>query len=652
MIKGTNMKTLTKRILSILVLVSIIAGATSCDYMDKLRGVDSSTDSTFEVGSETTDETGVVSPTINPDLEPLSFPDHIYTSDEIHPEHEPGDVSGQEALDLLDSLETDFIQYICSDYIKAVIYFDEPEAYGVSLDNPSWGDVISDPAEDNAFYQGIIDELLTINYEDLSGDDRVFYDKFLYDLEESIYVSSYNGFSYIMPFFNPLTGPQTEVTLILDVLSFDTIEDAQNYIALIADMDRYYADACAYEQMRAGYGYLASDSTYEEIAVSFDNLFAMEDDCFLYDSFEERLNNIEGITDEEKATLVEEHNDAMHDHFFPAFEQCAEFYRGLEGSGGSDLGLCNYEGGQAFFDVLFRSYANSERSVEEITSQLDSVLSNLMPYYSNLALQLYDGQNPTDNGIEYMNHDYSVGTMPENLDYLSEAVGADFPALPEHRYNYFDIPVEMQANFSPAAYLGYHLDRMDENLVINNPASVSIDLGLITAHEGYPGHMFQSVYTRGASDHIYMLLGASIGYVEGWATYVQEYSVQYFAEDNVARQIVAMNQNLNSLLLARVEIGIQYEGWSDQDCVDYLNSNFGGAISIDAVSEMLSLMYQVPGYFSKYAIGYMNTMTIMTEARNEFPEATDLEIHTAYLEALSGTFEQIQVRMFEILSEG
>ncbi|HPG64527.1 MAG TPA: DUF885 family protein, partial [Saccharofermentans sp.] len=162
----------------------------------------------------------------------------------------------------------------------------------------------------------------------------------------------------------------------------------------------------------------------------------------------------------------------------------------------------------------------------------------------------------------------------------------------------------------------------------------------------------QSVYTRGASDHIYMSLGASIGYVEGWATYVQEYSVQYFAEDNVARQIVAMNQNLNSLLLARVEIGIQYEGWSDQDCVDYLNSNFGGAISIDAVSEMLSLMYQVPGYFSKYAIGYMNTMTIMTEARNEFPEATDLEIHTAYLEALSGTFEQIQVRMFEILSEG
>ena len=58
---------------------------------------------------------------------------------------------------------------------------------------------------------------------------------------------------------------------------------------------------------------------------------------------------------------------------------------------------------------------------------------------------------------------------------------------------------------------------------------VDKDFGVTVAHEAYPGHMFQSLYTRSHTSHPYMFLSASTGYLEGWATYVENYSMKYFS---------------------------------------------------------------------------------------------------------------------------
>ena len=49
-------------------------------------------------------------------------------------------------------------------------------------------------------------------------------------------------------------------------------------------------------------------------------------------------------------------------------------------------------------------------------------------------------------------------------------------------------------------------------------------------------------------------------------------------------------------------------------------------------------------------IGNMITTSIMSQAHVDFPDATDLQIHTAYLNALTGTYEQITYYMYEELS--
>ena len=210
-----------------------------------------------------------------------------------------------------------------------------------------------------------------------------------------------------------------------------------------------------------------------------------------------------------------------------------------------------------------------------------------------------------------------------------------------------DVPEVFQDNFSPAAYLGYHLDNYDSNMLIVNNASVDDDFGITVAHEAYPGHMFQSIYTRDHTSHPYMFLSESTGYLEGWATYTENYSMKYFSDsDNVTDGMkVIKGESLMSLLLGtRVDYGIHVENWSLSDCVDYFNS-FGFGVSEKSFSKYYTLLVTDPCYYAKYGMGYLWTQKTMDEMHQKHPNATDLEIHTAYLNSLTGTFEQINAYM-------
>ena len=68
-------------------------------------------------------------------------------------------------------------------------------------------------------------------------------------------------------------------------------------------------------------------------------------------------------------------------------------------------------------------------------------------------------------------------------------------------------------------------------------------------------------------------------------------------------------------------------------------------ISASDIQDMYDLLISDPGYAVKYGNGLVNTGLIIQAAHDRFPDATDLQIHTAYLNANTGTFEQIEANM-------
>lgn len=582
----------------------------------------------------------------------LTYPDHVATNAEVHPDHAPGTVSGNDAVKLLSEVEYEILHHEITSYADVEILFEDPSKFGFDIKEATWGEfttIDQYPAE-KQYYQQQLKKLLTINYNSLQGDDRLCYDKLVYDLEETIYGYSYTAFEYYTMIFNFLVGPQCDVLFVLDVYTFDTVEDAEKYIELVKDIDRYYDLMCKYEETRARLGFASSDDSYEEAAKSFDNLVKQKDDCFLYESFEERLDNIKGLSASDKSRLISAHEKAMKEVAFPEFEECARRMRNLKGSGGKDQGLCEYKGGDAYYAMLTRLQTNNPVTVQESIDALDNRIKYV---YDDMIKIMTSGTNWYS---EYEDHEYSKGSLEQNLDFLRTSVKSDFPEIPPHEYYTMDVPKVFEENFSPAAYLGFHLDNFNANLIIINQKSADADkdFGVTVAHEAYPGHMFQSLYTRSHTNHPYMYLSASIGYSEGWAVYVENYSMRYFSGSGVteATKLVSYEAELQLLISTRVDYGIHVENWSLKQCVDYFRSFKEPVLgkSLFSVTEksfkkFYTLLVTDPGYYAKYGMGYLWTQQTMDDMRAKFPNKTDKDIHTAYLDSLTGTFPQIRKNM-------
>jgi len=656
------MKRFSKRLVAMVLALVMTLSLASCSLLDitrvKINGSDIYDDEETSASSSDTQDTTKASTERTEKPEPSSgssagsddivYPDHVPTIKEIHPGNYNGTVDGKAAEDLIRTVESDLIKHYVNNYADAVICFEHPENFGIDVSNVTWGDVFTDDDAEMSFVVEQLDKLKTVKRDSLNRDDKIAYDKMLWDLESEQYSLQYSAFDYYEAVFKPLTGPQCEILFVLDAIPVTTKEEAENYITLAKDLDRYYDDICKFEEERAQYGFASSDDLYEQVAVTFDNLVKVKDTCFLYDSFKTKLDAVSGLSASDKSDLAKRFEDTMKNDVFPEFEECAQRIRALKGSGGKHEGLCNKQGGDAFYTLSCFAQSNSSLTPDELKADIDDLVDSLITTLVSVV------RNNKFNNNTYTYHDYTAGSVTENLDFLKDKVSADFPALHDHSYKLYEVPKDLEEDFSPAAYLGFHLDNFYSNQIIVNNGKNDTDLGVTCAHEGYPGHMFQSVYTRSVTKHPYMYVFGSIGYKEGWANYAETYSMKYYDSDKYVRTVVQIFDELNVLMAARCDIGIHHEGWDLNACTDYFNKVFYPVYNTNAyrasgLAKTYDLLISDPCYAVKYGSGFINTGKIIQAAHDQFPDKSDKEIHTAYLNALTGTFEQIKEYMFEEL---
>ena len=88
-------------------------------------------------------------------------------------------------------------------------------------------------------------------------------------------------------------------------------------------------------------------------------------------------------------------------------------------------------------------------------------------------------------------------TPPDSmLDDLRSKITDTFPEIPDVDFQVKYVPESMQDYLSPAFYMIPAIDNLTENVIYINNGQTASGLNLYTtlAHEGYPGHLYQTVY--------------------------------------------------------------------------------------------------------------------------------------------------------------
>ncbi len=121
---------------------------------------------------------------------------------------------------------------------------------------------------------------------------------------------------------------------------------------------------------------------------------------------------------------------------------------------------------------------------------------------------------------------------------------------------------------SPAFYLTPPADVNSPNSIYLNPADemTGIDLYSTLAHEGFPGHLYQTVSFSRSDPLLIRHLYAPSGYVEGWATYVESYACRYAARNLDANtqalcRLWYLNRSVHLTLCSLLDLGIHSQGW-------------------------------------------------------------------------------------------
>jgi uncharacterized protein (DUF885 family) len=209
-------------------------------------------------------------------------------------------------------------------------------------------------------------------------------------------------------------------------------------------------------------------------------------------------------------------------------------------------------------------------------------------------------------------------------------------------YNFWKVPEALENYLSPAFYFIPAMDNMTENIIYINQAYNLESLYLFStlAHEGYPGHLYQTTYFASTNPDPLRQLFSFKGYVEGWATYAEMCS--YYISP-LEKSDAAFAQKNNSLLLglyALADLGIHYEGWTLDDTISFFQKY--GIDSKDSIQEIYSYILGDPANYLAYYVGYLEILNLKQDCK-----LSQKEFHQKFLEIGPAPFSVVRKYLLE-----
>lgn len=570
-----------------------------------------------------------------------------------------------------------------------------PENYGLSADPilPSSFTDVDTRAQVTEWQR----RLSCIDPQKLDPQDRYAYllfDRFLALTLEGA------DFTYYTDPLSPSSGMVSGLPVLLADYTFRTKKDVEDYLGILEQTGAYFDALIRYEQEKSSAGLFMSDTSADNVIEQCDSIMdpvlLSDGSHFLQQTFTERLDGLasdEIITGEEKQQYIDKNNLLLTTVMAPAYERVGDAFLVLKRTGTNPYGLCYYPEGKEYYTYLLAQTTGSSRSIPEIRRLLEKDyqknfhalrdlvkdhpgLLKLSPEDFSLSLNMQNSysdhpEEPGDTDLPTKpaaTSDILCRLSEAILDDLQKQMKPDFPKLTcipeakagqEHDGESNSVSCQikkvsssMEAYSSPAYYLTPPIDDLWHNTIYLNEPNITDDLTLYTtlAHEGYPGHLYQTVYSQSFLNQQNASCIRSMlhygGFVEGWAVYVENLSYGYAAQltknEEAAAYIEAcrLNRNLHLCLYSYMDIAIHYDGATPEQIGRFLeNLGLGQHTNVETIYEYL---VEEPCNYLKYYLGYLEFLSLKQQAEELWgTDYSDYRFHKFVLETGPSDFRSL-----------
>lgn len=510
----------------------------------------------------------------------------------------------------------------------------DPKAAGIDSYEITLGSLSGDSPHNQARQlKKLSEELKKYSHRSLKGKDRLTC-RLLSD-----YISRQQNLAAYPYYDEPLTpsgGVTSQLPVLLAEYTFRNTRDIKDYLGLLSQMDTYFLGILDYEQKKADAGLFMSDEACLKVIEGCEVFTEHPDDNFLIDTFSNRLNAMDGLTDTQKNAYLKQHSKVLSDHVLPAYSQMIKGLTMLLGRGHNNWGLCNFPEGKAYYEAVVSADTGCDDSVEDLFSQIAKARREDLMFCQNLL-----EKNPK---LASQSPKPDAALKEENamISRLQKEILTDFPAPPQTDVEICHVDPALSEYLAPAFYITAPIDDISHNRIYINDAKNDTDIYYFTtlAHEGYPGHLYQTICTSSYGAPEVLSLLNYPGYTEGWATYTEMQSFYYAGLDPDLASLLQHNQAATLSLYATADIGIHYFGWEKEK-----NAAFWSEYGVDdtaTVNRITDLILEEPGNYLKYYVGYLKFRQMREQLALENKSFSVSAFHEAILRTGPSPFSVLE----------
>lgn len=504
-----------------------------------------------------------------------------------------------------------------------------PSDYGIADIPATYGSLSSDPIAAKASVRNVLSSLQEFDPGTLSSENAL-----TFKILDTYLKNASTGTDYLL-YQEPLgsvSGIHTQLPVLLSEYSFYDTQDVETYLALLKETPSYFDSVIRFEQKKAASGLFMPDYQADSVLDTCQSFIDMGKENYLVSTFNERIASLDLLPENKKDSFQKENMKLVTEEIYPAYQNLITAIKSLKGKGMNEQGLSHFPYGKKYYEYLVRQTTGCNESISRLRLM---TRAQILEDLSAMQKVLF----PADAALTQAS--VLEQTSPDSmLDDLRSKITDTFPEIPDVDFQVKYVPESMQDYLSPAFYMIPAIDNLTENVIYINNGQTASGLNLYTtlAHEGYPGHLYQTVYFSASEpDPIRSILDFG-GYVEDWATYAEMMSYYLAPLPKTEASLLQKNSSVILGLYALADMGIHYDGWSVTDTVRFFSDY--GINDPNAVQSVYKLIIGSPANYLKYYIGYLKFYELKKEMAdalgNQFSQK---EFHRAVLDVGPAPFE-------------
>lgn len=489
-----------------------------------------------------------------------------------------------------------FLSEVSSNTLNLHYTLANPSSYGIE-DYPISLGRISKEAHLSALAatENCLNTLNQFVQKDLSPKNRL-----TYDILKNYLKTCQEGAPYYLydeP-LSPTLGIQAQLPVLFAEYTFRTKQDIEDYLTLLTQIPAYFDSVIAFEKEKAKAGLFMSDACVKDILLQCNSFLRSGKENYLQQIFDEQIDSFTNLTVDEKLSYKQQNTHILSSCVLPAYEDLMNQLAQLLGSGKNNQGLCYLPEGKAYYEYLVHTTTGDASDISSIESRIKEEIVKISATLRSLLQE--------DSGLTSVSLENFAPKDPEEiLASLQRVISKDFPVPAAVTCKIKYVPDSLEKHLSPAFYMIPPIDNLSNNVIYINESSNynALDLYTTLAHEGYPGHLYQTTFFESQNEEPLRSILNFGGYVEGWATYVEMYAYHTWSESPLLASFYQQNRSLMLGLSSLLDIGIHYHGYSRSEVAEFL-SNFG--ITQETSDALYNNILEAPANYLKYYVGYLN----------------------------------------------